>query len=69
VKGYRILVDDPSGRWKKGDIGTELPLNNPDYSIFLDLGPTPGQVPEGAAPLLALMERKFHFHGHEVEPV
>jgi hypothetical protein len=68
---YRVKVDDPSGRWKVGEIGAGLPNDYPrKYAYKLDLGRivhSPGATLFGRP--IFQTARIYYFHEGEVEPV
>jgi len=59
----RILQDDISNRFRKGDIGKVMENNFDKYDYFLDLG-TCYAILFGK---VILMKRHFYFYSHEVK--
>ena len=64
----KILIDDPLGRWKKGEIGIVLKNDFPEYAWYLKL---PGTIKVnnflGKGSLDAV--RQYYFYTDEVEEV
>lgn len=64
----KLLIDDPAGRFKAGEIGHVLPNNSSKYDYFVELS---GKIKIdnflGRGPISVL--RRYYFYKNEVEEI
>lgn len=63
----KILIDDPMGRFKAGEIGTLLPNNSVKYDYYLQLPRTYQLKNFLSIPGITVAVRQYYFYENEVE--
>lgn len=63
----KILLDDPAGRWKAGEVGTLLQNDSVKYDYYLQLPRTYQLKNFLGIPGTTMVVRQYYFYKDEVE--